>query len=373
MGPFCRQNSPSLLPSGVEMQGAPAYQHSSQPQAVNRTKFREPLAQAVPASMGSNIMFDRRVVRGNTYAAQILPATAQAEQMELERTMAKQKQKLQDQRARMQTKPPEEVPPVEDRKHIDVQTEAYLEELTDRVIEHDIDTQTDAFMDQPPAPVFIPMKTGLDQETQIYDGDLFDFDVEVDPILEVLVGKTLEQSMMEVMEEEELANMRTHQEHFAQIRNAELAETQRMEEQEKRRFEEKERRLAQEQARLQRERQVTEKVAARTFTKGYLSDLHAAVFANLSDAGFFYNPLEREVQNSFMPWLYDGMEAQLDNIRNARALATEMLNGAAEHHVQLQKESKLLRESIEEEKRRLEEERLKAKEEEAGDEKEGGY
>merc|ERR1719460_3471308 len=161
---------------------------------------------------------------------------------------------------------PDTPPATEGRKHIDVQTEQYLEELTDRPIEADIETQTDAFMDQLPAPIFIPMKTGVDVETQIYEGDLFDFDAEVDPILEVLVGKTLEQSMMEVMEEEELANMRAHQEHFEQIRNSELAETQRLEEAEKRRFEEKERRIGQERERVEREQQVTEKVAARTFT-----------------------------------------------------------------------------------------------------------
>ena len=50
------------------------------------------------------------------------------------------------------------------------------------------------------------MKIGVDVETQIESGDLFDFDFEVEPILEVLVGKTLEQGLMEVMEEEELAN-----------------------------------------------------------------------------------------------------------------------------------------------------------------------
>ena len=50
--------------------------------------------------------------------------------------------------------------------------------------------------------------------------------------------------MMEVMEEEELAELRAHQEDFVQLRNAELAETQRMEEAERRKFEEKERRLA---------------------------------------------------------------------------------------------------------------------------------
>lgn len=54
-------------------------------------------------------------------------------------------------------------------------------------------------------------KSGLDVSTQIYDGDLFDFDMEVIPILEVLVGKTLEQALMEVQEEDELEILRQHQ------------------------------------------------------------------------------------------------------------------------------------------------------------------
>lgn len=44
-----------------------------------------------------------------------------------------------------------------------------------------------------------------------YPGELFDFDYEAEPILEVLVGKILEQSMMEVMEEDEIANLQLHQ------------------------------------------------------------------------------------------------------------------------------------------------------------------
>ena len=103
---------------------------------------------------------------------------------------------------------------------------------------------------------------------------------------------------MEVMEEEELMNMRAHQEHFEQIRNAELAETQRLEEGEKRRSEEKARRVQQEKERVAREQQVTEKVAARTFTKGFLSELKTSVVSNLLDAGFFYDPLEAEVTNT---------------------------------------------------------------------------
>ena len=73
----------------------------------------------------------------------------------------------------------------------------------------------------------------------MYFSQLFDFDIEVKPILEVLVGKTIEQSLLEVMEEEELANLRSQQRAFEELRNAELVEQQRLEEQERRHREEK--------------------------------------------------------------------------------------------------------------------------------------
>lgn len=47
--------------------------------------------------------------------------------------------------------------------------------------------------------------------TQIFDEDpdLFDFDMEIEPMLNVLVGKTLEQARMMVLEEEELRIMKS--------------------------------------------------------------------------------------------------------------------------------------------------------------------
>jgi hypothetical protein len=53
---------------------------------------------------------------------------------------------------------------------MDVQTELYLEELSDRVEEADVEVQTDAFLDRPPSPMFVPAKTGVDIQTQIIDG-----------------------------------------------------------------------------------------------------------------------------------------------------------------------------------------------------------
>merc|ERR1711988_1583568 len=278
-------------------QAGDAYQFASQPRAVQpREKFREP----ENSGTNTNIMWDRRVVRGNTYAAQIVATAAPDVVQQLQRDVQDQNRPKQRETKEFRAPTPE---PVQGRHHIDVQTDAYLEEVSDKVPEHEVETQTDEFLDRPASPLFIPMKTGVDKETQIMEGDLFDFELEVEPILDVLVGKTLEQSMMEVMEEEELAELRAHQEEFVQLRNAELAETQRMEEAERRKFEEKERRLAEERERVAKEKVLKEKVAAAAFAKNYMAGIESSVLDRLTKLSYFYDPVEREIETSFMPWI----------------------------------------------------------------------
>lgn len=41
------------------------------------------------------------------------------------------------------------------------------------------------------------------------------------------------------------------------------------------------------------EKETSEKIAARAFAQSYLSDLVPSVFSNLSQNGFFYDPVER--------------------------------------------------------------------------------
>jgi hypothetical protein len=53
----------------------------------------------------------------------------------------------------------------------------------------------------------VPQKKGIDKKTLVEDNEIFKFDDEVEPILSVLCGKTLESSRMEVLEEEELKEM----------------------------------------------------------------------------------------------------------------------------------------------------------------------
>eukprot|EP00735_Rhodelphis_limneticus_P014676 TRINITY_DN8744_c0_g1::TRINITY_DN8744_c0_g1_i1::g.23901::m.23901 TRINITY_DN8744_c0_g1::TRINITY_DN8744_c0_g1_i1::g.23901 ORF type:complete len:187 (+),score=52.81,sp/P12759/RSP3_CHLRE/57.34/6e-31,Radial_spoke_3/PF06098.6/4.7e-49,FBPase/PF00316.15/0.13,RNase_H2-Ydr279/PF09468.5/1.2 TRINITY_DN8744_c0_g1_i1:40-561(+) len=135
---------------------------------------------------------------------------------------------------------------------------------------------------------------------------------------------------MEVLEEEELATLRAHQDEFDRIRRAELAETQRMEAAEKRRFEEKERRTKQEKERLEREEVVKQKVAARSFAKDYMSDMLSGVFSTLTEEGFFYNPLDKEVEEEFMPWLREAVESREIECAHAQDMVDLLIRGALE-------------------------------------------
>ncbi|XP_062429724.1 radial spoke head protein 3 homolog [Rhea pennata] len=289
---YCRQ--PRALPA------RPKYR--ARPDAAEQEK--EPVRYA-------NLMYDRRVVRGNTYALQLVPASTQPDPLEIQRQREARRRALSRKRAKEQMQPrtPE---PVEGREHAHVQTELYLEEISDRIIEVDVECQTDAFLDRPPTPLFIPAKTGKDVDTQIEEGELFDFDIEVKPVLEVLIGKTIEQSLLEVMEEEELANLRAHQCAYGELRNAELAEVQRLEEQERRYSEEKERRKRQQMQVLQKQKETTEKIAARAFAQRYLADLIPSVFDSLRESGYFYDPIERDIETEFLPWLMTEVEEALE-------------------------------------------------------------
>ncbi|NXV27366.1 RSPH3 protein, partial [Rissa tridactyla] len=307
-----------MLPARqTEMAAAPAvpYSYCSRPRALPaRPKYRAPPDAAEPEKEPvryANLMYDRRVVRGNTYALQVVPVSTQPSPLEIQRQREAWKKALARKRAKEQMQPrtPE---PVEGREHIHVQTELYLEEISDRIIEVDTECQTDAFLDRPATPLFIPAKTGKDVATQIEEGELFDFDIEVKPILEVLIGKTVEQALLEVMEEEELAHLRARQRAYAELRNAELAEAQRLEEQDRRYREEKERRKRQHMQMLQKQKETTEKIAARAFAQHYLADLVPSVFNNLRDSGFFYDPVERDIETEFLPWLMTEVEETLE-------------------------------------------------------------
>jgi hypothetical protein len=289
-------------------------QFSTAPQAVGtRKKYRDPDDRTM--SHKGNMMQDRRVVRGNTYAALVAP---QPDAAEVQKQREAQRRRLM--RASQKERRPGTPEPVVGRKHMDIQTDSYLEELTERTVEFEAETQTDFLLDRPPSPLFMPAKIGVDIDTQVEEGELFDFDRECEPVLEVLVGKTLEQSVMEVLEEEELESLRRHQEDFEKRRNAELQEVQRMEAAERRRNDELLRRKEQQAAQREQDLSKMRKVVSRSVAASHLSSLKDRALQHLLDAGTFADSLEMGVETIFMPQLLQMVTKQMASIVQTRSL-----------------------------------------------------
>ena len=76
---------------------------------------------------------------------------------------------------------------------------------------------------------FLPQKLGKDEATQIMDGDLFDFDKDVQPLLTV---KTLEQSMLELEQEQEIENLKQAKLMYSKKRNDDSKRIKNLEEKE---------------------------------------------------------------------------------------------------------------------------------------------
>ncbi len=198
---------------------------------------------------------------------------------------------------------------------MDIQTEKYVEILTDKPPEKEEGVATEFYLDRPPVPLFQPKMPSKEncKGTQIFeqDPDLFDFDSEIEPMLNVLVRKTLEQARMLVLEDEELRIMKDQQKEYEEIRNAELIEAQRLEAAEIRRKQELDRRKIQQKARKEERKAAHKKYVARVLAKQHLVGLRENTLKALVDQGHLVKPLTKSLQDSVMPWLIEKMTSFL--------------------------------------------------------------
>ena len=213
--------------------------------------------------------------------------------------------------------------PIRATAAVSTQSEPHLIELPAVTRSHEAKNQTDFFLERPRTPLFIPAKIGVDVSSQIEDGELFDFDREVAPLLEVLLGRTLELAMLEVLEEEELASLRRRQHKYEALRNSELIEAQRMEAAERRRAEERERRNFQEEARARREEQVVRKLLALKYAKIYLANLERDAIHEIR--GKFVDPKQAHIEINFIPKLVALANDALNQRHAADLFAAKLL------------------------------------------------
>ncbi|XP_028898925.2 radial spoke head protein 3 homolog [Zeugodacus cucurbitae] len=293
---------------------------------LTQQQFHEQIQQRrakrdVPPPPYRNVMYDRRVIRGSVFGTQQLLENSDPfdKAAEIRRRHAIRKQKV----CRSQRNVLGTPPPVNGRRHEVIQTEKYLEELVQRPPEFSVDTQTDLFLEKPPEPPYIPAKVGVDAATEIADGELFHFDAEAQPIIDILVDACIEQSMLEVAHEQEIAALRQKQAEFMAQREAELAELRRLEAEELRLQAEKERRLQQDTIAKELDEEMQKSVTAAKLLQGHIAGLLPEVLDNLEPAT---DAAKKEhLMKTIAPWLTVEVAEEVGHIVDSREILTVII------------------------------------------------
>jgi hypothetical protein len=141
--------------------------------------------------------------------------------------------------------------------------------------------------------------------TQVEDGELFDYDLEVEPILQVLVGRSLVQAQYELIEEDERKEYLKHKKKYEQEREFELINLQRTEAAHKRREDEKTRRQNQVNFKKLRDIEIQKKLMCKMYAKISLSNLSKNVVNQLYERGILKDTqplrLTKLIQKDYYP------------------------------------------------------------------------
>lgn len=181
--------------------------------------------------------------------------------------------------------------------------------------------QTDP-LPPPPQPVLIwPKKTGKDVECQIEDGDLFDFDEEVKPLIHVIVSKTLEDATREVLEEEELKTIIEQQEKYKNFNEENRNRVKQLEDNERERFEEHNRKKDLKDNRIKLTKLFQKKLQSRKKAKQYISKLKTDVYNILGKKKVFQNENENYYFTDLLPEIKSLVE---ENTRNDYLIVNRM-------------------------------------------------
>ena len=259
-------------------------------------------------------MFEKRVVRGNTYSSYMVAQTELEDAAALHASKNQRQARLaprashdsaeleHHQQQKVVSGDPEAPPGCQNKQ---AYTDAGVETETDLPPCHDATTQTEWVIEKKLPDLSMPVYTGVHRETQIYANEgLFDFDYEAEPIVQVIVTRVLEESQIEVVEEEELKVLKKRQRHLRRINDREEEEKRAIEQKER----EKETANQDRNSKARRKKQISidthKHLISRVYTKRFLGGIKEAAFEILENMCMFLDEGEKSVRDEFMPWLY---------------------------------------------------------------------
>ena len=296
------------------------FQHSSQPRPVpGRPHYRQ------ENKMASNIMFDRRVVRGSMYGSHrknldSVPPTISI----VTSSRSKSKQTLKHLQRRDKSFYDFRLP---DPSQDEIDQSEYLLEEEVLLCTSEGNTQTDNFQPQPQRMPYVPPKKGVNTGTQMTASDQpFDFNSEVVPLLEVVVQKTIEQALIEVEQECELDAIATDLRQLHTEWAAEAAHIEEIENDTIKVVREKQERMRMARERISLNALVREKVAGVQLMKQIWPVMLEQVDRTLEATGVWCNSSTYNIRSDVLPYLYEGVAADLSQ----RALGGRLVDSLLE-------------------------------------------
>jgi hypothetical protein len=159
----------------------------------------------------------------------------------------------------------------------------------------------------------VPKKTGIDKITQIEDYDLFNYDEEVQPILNVLLSKTIDQACLEVEEEFELEEIRKFKYDYLKRRQIEDSDWQQEVKREITRIKIKNKAL--ENARMKRKHQIDtmNKLQCLNIAKSFLANNFKQSMQFMADKNHWRDTFKDQLNVDYKDWLMDSVSNSLSN------------------------------------------------------------
>ncbi|ETO68855.1 hypothetical protein F444_14386 [Phytophthora nicotianae P1976] len=313
-----------------------SYSYSSKPRPVqtNRGKTRDGGSKPAP----TNIMHDPRIPRGSVFAPVNSSRSNEVrEKVKRRRSTVIKKRSNNNNKSHPSVFETQAGP---SNRFSSISLDANLIEQTQPTPDRESFSQTDEFLPRTQNArnattndVFMRPKIGIDTSTQIEDSDgLFDFDVEVKPLLNVLVNKSLAQALLEVKEEQEMQLLHCQHEVLKAEKNDARQAERELEDKAKEANRQKEL-VKKKKAEQQRHDQIMrKKLFAWQFARPLVSQTIDQATATLQKKGVFYDPILR----SLSIWLARDVYEGTDDTIQLRALSTELLNDLIFHGLRRQ-------------------------------------
>ena len=260
--------------------------------------------------------------------------------------------------------------PRPERVHQGVDIYKNLIEEEKKIVTADLGIQSDEIDYEEKEKKFLPQKLGKDIGTQILDGELFNFDRDVQPLLTVVVSKTLEQSLLEIEKEDEIANSREAKLMYLKKINEENKRIKNLEDREiQKKYNSDAKKDQRCQARELRKKTQKELIC-RVISKTYLKDLLKNSYTDLVHRGQFKNYSTVSVKDKTTKILMTGTQKLISAFNNMRSYLSDKLNNKYKNFETLHKKSVEDRHAFLQEierqkelkKKREEEEKIRAEE-----------